>query len=316
MSFGRAGGSLPSPSVIVHLLKSHGISKVRLFVPIPGVLSALKGTGIQIMVGVPNEKIIHLSMGGVDAALDWLKANILKFVDPKQVCYLAVGNEVLQAHPLIIRHLVPAMYNLHKALQTSGLDAAIKLSSPCASHILGVLMPPSAGAFAPFCLPVIRPMLKFLSETGAPFMVNMYPFLRFIHDPTSIALNFCLFRGNAQPMLDGGRHYTNMLEVMVDALVTAMEREGFGGIRVMVSGTGWPTAGDNAATPTNAAAYVEGLMQRASNGMTTPKRPNQPVEVFLSDMFKEHAQGGKAFDKFFGIFNIDGSPAINISSFT
>ncbi|RZR96731.1 hypothetical protein BHM03_00025806 [Ensete ventricosum] len=316
MCFGHAGGILPSPSVIVQLLKSHGISKVRLFVPIPGVLSALKGTGIQIMVGVPNEKIIHLSLGGVDAARHWLKASILKFVDPKQVCYLAVGNEVLQAHPLIIRHLVPAMYNLHKALQTSGLDATIKLSSPCASHILGVQMPPSAGAFAPFSLPVIRPMLKFLSETGAPFMVNMYPFLSFIHDPMSIALNFCLFRGNAPPMLDGGRHYTNMLEVMVDALVTAMEREGFGGIRVMVTATGWPASGDNAATPANAAAYVEGLMQRASNGMATPKRPNQAVEVFLSDMFKENAHGGKAFEKHFGIFNNDGSPAININSFT
>lgn len=314
--FGRSGDNLPSPSVIVQLLKSHRISKVRLFVPIPAVLTALKGTGIRIMIGVPNENIMQLSSGGADAALAWLKTNVLAFVDASQVCYLAVGNEVLHTDASLTPYLVPAMYNFHKALQTLGLDSSIKLSSPCSSQILSVWTPPSNGAFAPFCLPAVQSMLKFLSETGAPFMVNMQPFHSFINDPVSTNLNFCLFQAKAPPMLDHGLQYTNMFDVMLDALATAMEREGFKGIPVMVTETGWPTAGNNVATPDNAAAYIGGILERRSHGVGTPKRPNQAVEVFLSDMFNENTKGGQEFEKHFGIFQPDGSPVINVTSFT
>ncbi|CAL9165062.1 unnamed protein product [Musa hybrid cultivar] len=314
--FGRSGDNLPSPSVIVQLLKSHRISKVRLFVPIPAVLTALKGTGIRIMIGVPNENIMQLSSGGADASLAWLKTNVLAFVDASQVCYLAVGNEVLHTDASLTPYLVPAMYNFHKALQTLGLDSSIKLSSPCSSQILSVLTPPSNGAFAPFCLPAVQSMLKFLSETGAPFMVNMQPFHSFINDPVSTNLNFCLFQAKAQPMLDHGLQYTNMFDVMLDALATAMEREGFKGIPVMVTETGWPTAGNNVATPDNAAAYIGGIVERRSHGVGTPKRPNQAVEVFLSDMFNENTKSGQEFEKHFGIFQPDGSPVINVTSFT
>ncbi|CAL9040370.1 unnamed protein product [Musa banksii] len=316
LCFGRSGDNLPSPSVIVQLLKSHRISKVRLFVPIPAVLTALKGTGIRIMIGVPNENIMQLSSGGADAALAWLKTNVLAFVDASQVCYLAVGNEVLHTDASLTPYLVPAMYNFYKALQTLGLDSSIKLSSPCSSQILSVWTPPSNGAFAPFCLPAVQSMLKFLSETGAPFMVNMQPFHSFINDPVSTNLNFCLFQAKAQPMLDNGLQYTNMFDVMLDALATAMEREGFKGIPVMVTETGWPTAGNNVATPDNAAAYIGGILERRSHGVGTPKRPNQAVEVFLSDMFNENTKGGQEFEKHFGIFQPDGSPVINVTSFT
>ncbi|URE41811.1 hypothetical protein MUK42_17041 [Musa troglodytarum] len=314
--FGRSGDNLPSPSVIIQLLKSNRISKVRLFVPIPAVLTALKGTGIQIMIGVPNENIMQLSSGGADAALAWLKANVLAFVDASQVCYLAVGNEVLHTDASLTPHLVPAMYNFHKALQTLGLESTIKLSSPCSSQILSIWMPPSNGAFAPFCLPAVRSMLKFLSETGAPLMVNMHPFHSFIKDPLSISLNFCLFQAKEPPMLDHGLQYTNMFDVMLDALAAAMEREGFKGIPVMVTETGWPTAGNNVATPDNAAAYIGGLLERRLHGIGTPKRPNQAVEVFLSDLFNENTKGGQEFENHFGIFQPDGSPVINVTSFT
>ncbi|URE41812.1 hypothetical protein MUK42_17041 [Musa troglodytarum] len=99
-----------------------------------------------------------------------------------------------------------------------------------------------------------------------------------------------------------------MFDVMLDALAAAMEREGFKGIPVMVTETGWPTAGNNVATPDNAAARLHGI--------GTPKRPNQAVEVFLSDLFNENTKGGQEFENHFGIFQPDGSPVINVTSFT
>ncbi|CAL9071809.1 unnamed protein product [Musa textilis] len=141
-----AAAQLVAPAVLVNLLKAHSISMVRLLAPVPGILTALKGTGILAMVGVANNHIVPLSLGGQEAALRWLKMHVLAFLDPKQLRYLGVGNEVLHvADALVIPHVVPAMNNLHKALQQLGLDGAVKISSPLASNILGVSMPPSSG---------------------------------------------------------------------------------------------------------------------------------------------------------------------------
>ncbi|CAL9146658.1 glucan endo-1,3-beta-glucosidase-like [Musa acuminata AAA Group] len=310
-----AAAHLVDPAFLVNLLKAHSISMVRLFAPVPSILTALKGTGIRVMVGVGNDQIVPLSLGGQDAALRWLKMHVLAFLDPKQLRYLGVGNEVLHvAEALIIPHVVPAMNNLHKALQQLGLDGAVKISSPLASSILGVSMPPSSGAFTPLSLPLVRPMLKFLQDTGSPLMVNTYPFQNFIQNPLHQALNFFLFHQNAPPVKDDGRSYTNILDVIVDALVAAMQREGFSGIPVSVTGTGWPMQGNNkAATPANAAAFVHGVVQRALEGTGTPMRPKQGLEVFLSNMFNHQNNSGNEtnHEVHLGVFNLDGTTVVN-----
>lgn len=45
------------PSTVVDLLKANKITKVKLFDTNPDALRALMGTGIQVMVGIPNEKL-------------------------------------------------------------------------------------------------------------------------------------------------------------------------------------------------------------------------------------------------------------------
>lgn len=74
-----------------------------------------------------NVNLTYLCTAGVDNVVDWLKSAILTNVDPSQVRYLGVGNEVVRKDPLYISNLVPAMRNLHKALQNPGLEKQIKL---------------------------------------------------------------------------------------------------------------------------------------------------------------------------------------------
>lgn len=45
------------PSTVVDLLKANKITKVKLFDSNPDALRALMGTGIQVMVGIPNEML-------------------------------------------------------------------------------------------------------------------------------------------------------------------------------------------------------------------------------------------------------------------
>lgn len=67
------------PSTVVDLLKVNKISKVKLFEADPDVLEALQGSGIQVMVGIPNEMLATLSSSTVASDL-WVRQNVSRYV--------------------------------------------------------------------------------------------------------------------------------------------------------------------------------------------------------------------------------------------
>lgn len=64
-----------SPSKVVKMLKDNGIQKVKLFDADPSILSALKKSGIQVMVGIPNDMLYTLA-NSVQAAEKWVSKNV------------------------------------------------------------------------------------------------------------------------------------------------------------------------------------------------------------------------------------------------
>lgn len=68
-----------SPSKVVKMLKDNGIQKVKLFDADPGILDALKKSGIQVMVGIPNDMLYTLA-NNVEAAEKWVSKNVSKHV--------------------------------------------------------------------------------------------------------------------------------------------------------------------------------------------------------------------------------------------
>jgi hypothetical protein len=210
------------------------------------------------------------------------------------------------------------MRNLHAALAALGLDGAVKVSSAHASSVLAASYPPSAGAFDGAVLEVLRPMLRFLADTGAPFMLNAYPFISHASDPDNVPLAYALSSSSSPSdattvVRDGALAYTGLFDATVDAAAAALEREGFGGMAVAVTETGWPTAGHPAATPENAAVYNGGMAERAARGAGTPRRPGTPVEVFLFDLYDEDGKPGAEIERHFGIFRADGTKAYDIN---
>ncbi|PIN05594.1 Glucan endo-1,3-beta-D-glucosidase [Handroanthus impetiginosus] len=311
--YGRVATNLPPPSAVISLLQSNGISRIRLFNPDLDALSPFSGTQIDLMIGVPNEILPTLANGTIDTSLQWLKSNIFLHVSPSQVRYLAVGNEVLLKDPFYAPYLVPAIHNLYKAIQTLGLDNTIKISSSHAATILSNSYPPSTGSFDPNIMPILTPLLQFLRETGSPLMVNIYPFFSYINNKKYVTLDYALFRSSKIELIDQNLGYTNMFDATIDAFVYAMEREGFDGIPVVVTETGWPTGGGEAAGVDNALAYNGNVVLRALNNVGTPKRPGVGVEVFLFDLFDENGKSGGEYERHFGIFGINGSKAYDIS---
>ncbi|KAK3017100.1 hypothetical protein RJ639_006950 [Escallonia herrerae] len=235
--YGIVANNLPPPSDVVNLLKSNEISRVRLFNADPEALKPFSGTGIQLMIGVPNEILPSLASSPITTSIEWFQSNIFAYISPNQIRYLAVGNEVFLKDPFYTPHVVPAMANLRQAL---GLDESIKLSSSHAASILSNSYPPSAGAFDPNIRPVMVPLLQFLRDSGSPLMVNVYPYFSYVNNPQYVWLDYALFRSQ-EAERDQNLVYDNLFDATVDAFVYAMEREGYGGIPVVVTETGWPT---------------------------------------------------------------------------
>lgn len=72
------------PSTVVKLLKDNGIQKVKLFDAEAPVLNALRGSGIEVMVGIPNDMLATLATT-VSAAERWVEKNVSAHISSNSV---------------------------------------------------------------------------------------------------------------------------------------------------------------------------------------------------------------------------------------
>lgn len=72
------------PATVVRLLRDNGIQKVKLFEADSAILKALSRSGIQVMVGIPNDLLAPLA-GSVAAAERWVSQNVSAHVSSNGV---------------------------------------------------------------------------------------------------------------------------------------------------------------------------------------------------------------------------------------
>ena len=73
--------SHPLPaSVVVRMLRENGFQKVKLFDAEDGTMNALKKSGLEVMVGIPNDMLATLATS-VKAAEQWVKANVSDYIN-------------------------------------------------------------------------------------------------------------------------------------------------------------------------------------------------------------------------------------------
>lgn len=74
----RALHPLPG-EITVRLLRDNGFDKVKLFEADPNALRALGHSGLQVMVGLPNELLAGVA-GSVNAAEQWVLQNVSTYI--------------------------------------------------------------------------------------------------------------------------------------------------------------------------------------------------------------------------------------------
>ncbi|KAK8928588.1 hypothetical protein KSP39_PZI017593 [Platanthera zijinensis] len=300
VNYGIKGNNLPSPSTVISLYKSKNITKLRLFDPTPGPLNALRNSGIGVILGSLNQDLQKFA-GDPSYAAAWVQANVVPYADTVDFKYIDIGNELVPSDSATC--ILPAMRNVAAAVHAAGLS--IPVTTAVSTVVLGTSYPPSQGAFSSEASQVMGPIVSFLASTSTPLLINIYPFFAYSGDSADVRLDYSLFTANDVVVHDGDLGYSNLFDSMVDSVYSALERVGGSQVPLIISETGWPSAGGmNGATVDNARIYNNNLIKHVNSKIGTPKRPGEELEVYMFAMFNENLKPAGT-ERNFGMFYPD-----------
>ncbi|KAF5823198.1 putative glucan endo-1,3-beta-D-glucosidase [Helianthus annuus] len=282
------------------LYRRNGITKMRIYGPNQATLRALGGTNIELILDVPNDSLQSLT--DPNAATSWVRNNILNYPNVR-FRYIAVGNEVdpNNGNSRYVNFVLPAMKNVQRAIRDAGLANQIKVSTATYTGLLSVSYPPRDGAFGSNVQGFIAPIIRFLVENNSPMLANIYPYFAYAGN-SNVDLSYALFTAPGTVVNDNGRQYSNLFDAMYDAHYAAQSRLGGANLEIVVSETGWPSAGNKGATTDNARTYYRNLIDHMKRATGTPARPGRDIDAYLFAMFDENRKDGRESERHFGLF--------------
>ncbi|KAM2890149.1 hypothetical protein COP2_008610 [Malus domestica] len=303
------------PDTVIQILKDNGIPKVKLFDADESTMSALTGSGLEVMVAIPNDQLAVMT--SYKRAKEWVRRNVTRynFNGGVNIKYVAVGNEPFLSsyNGSFLNVTFPALQNIQNALNEAGVGDSVKATVPLNADVYDSPVDnpvPSAGRFRTDILQLMTEIVQFLDKNKAPFTINIYPFLS-LYGNDGFPFNYAFFDGDTTPIVDTGTgiQYTNVFDANFDTLVSSLKAVGFGNMPIVVGEVGWPTDGDKNANVGNAFRFYNGLLTRLGTNKGTPLRTGY-IEVYLFGLIDEDAKSiaPGSFERHWGIFSYDGQP--------
>ncbi|XP_017696218.1 glucan endo-1,3-beta-glucosidase 14-like isoform X2 [Phoenix dactylifera] len=286
INYGRVADNIPPPEAVVAYLKEAKIKNARIYDADHSVLEAFKGSGLELVVGIPNEYLKNMSTNE-DQAVNWIKENVQAYLPDTHIRGIAVGNEVLGGSDQeLVEALSGAIRNVYNALSKLQLTDVIEVLTPHSQAVFDNSYPPSSCTFKENVLQYMKPILDLFSKPN-----------RGVYDAKA------------------DLHYDNMFDAQIDAAYAALEAAGYEEMEVRVSETGWASKGDEdetGATAQNARTYNYNLLKRLAKKKGTPRRPKMVVKAYVFALFNEDLKPGSGSERHYGLLKSDGSIAYDI----
>lgn len=316
INYGRIADNIPSPNEVVTLLKAAKIKNVRIYNFDHSVLDAFKGSGLDLVIGLPNENVKDMS-DNPDHALTWVRDNVQSYLPETHIVGIAVGNEVLGGGDQDLQNaLYGAVRNMYNATQQLNIDRVVQITTAHSQAVFANSYPPSSCVFTETVSQNMKKLLALFSQMGSPFCLNAYPFLAYMGSPDQIDINYALFNPTDGIYDEKTKlHYDNMLDAQIDAAYAALEDAGFGKMEVIVTETGWASRGDaneEAATFANARTYNYNLRKRLAKRKGTPRRPKSVLKAYIFALFNENSKPGPTSERNFGLYKPDGTLSYDV----
>ncbi|KAE9463271.1 hypothetical protein C3L33_04819, partial [Rhododendron williamsianum] len=284
---------------------------MRMYDPNPQALQALRGSGIELVLDVPNNDLEGLANDAA-AASKWVQDNVLNYNPDVKFRIIAVGNEVNPNSGSLAPFVLPAMTKIYDAIASAGLKDQIKVSTATYSALVSNSFPPSKGSFDGASGSFMGPIINFLNNTNNPLLVSIYPYFSHIQNQQNVPLPYALFTATRGFPQDGQNQYRNLFDALLDAAYSAVEKAGGPNVEIVVSESGWPSAGGDSASVANAGTYYRNLINHVQGGSGTPKRPGRAIETYLFAMFDENQRSGAESEIHFGLFSPNKQPKYRI----
>ncbi|KAI7729191.1 hypothetical protein M8C21_025865 [Ambrosia artemisiifolia] len=286
--------SLPSPELVVGILRTYHITHVRLFDTNARLLNALSDTGVEVMIGVTNDEVSEIGKSPSFAA-SWINTHVAAFKPATNITAIAVGSEFLSAVPnAAATVLVAAMENLYSALVASNLNDQVKVSTPLSMDMIPKPFPPSTATFNASLNSTIHGILDFLKSSDSFYMLNAFPYDTYVQSNGVFPIQYALFEPLpvAKQIVDPNTlfHYESMLDAMVDATYYSIFAYNSSVIPIIVTETGWPWSGEaneSDATVSNADTFNNNLIQRVLSGSGPPSQPMILLNSYVYQLFDD-----------------------------
>ncbi|ONK67887.1 uncharacterized protein A4U43_C05F4830 [Asparagus officinalis] len=324
---------LPPSKVVTGLLRANNITKVKLADANADVLESLSGTGISVIVGVPNEMLETLN-SSKKAAESWVHDNVTRYFSGGgvgsgvRIEYIAIGDEPFllsygqQFQPFVIG----AAMNIQLALITAKLTNKIKVIVPCSFDVFeynstnvlnsnstvnssSTIPLPSKAHFRNDLNKTITELLFFLKKQGSPFVVDFNPFSSF-QQSKNLSIDYFLFHPKARAITDGHNKYNNFFDASIDTMVTSLSKTGFGEMEIIIGRIGWPTDGAINATTAIAEKFMKGLVDH----LHSKDIKKHPLETYIFSLLDEDQRSITTgnIERHWGLFTFDGQAKYNV----